>query len=99
VNFPDPRRESIRGLKVTTQGSRVYGAEVVEKTDPRQRSYYWIGGELIDQPGEAGSDVEAVDAGFCSVTPIHMKLTDHKAIDMLRQLGLPSAEAGNVESA
>lgn len=94
VNFPDPRRGPILGLKVASQGSRVYGAEVVEKTDPRQRRYYWIGGELIDTPGEAGSDVEAVAAGYAAVTPIHLKLTDHTQLERLKRLGIETLAAG-----
>ncbi|XP_060084662.1 5'-nucleotidase SurE-like [Ylistrum balloti] len=88
VNFPDPRRSKIEGLRVTTQGTRVYGAEVVEKSDPRERRYYWIGGDVIDQPTEPGSDVEAIESGFVSVTPLHLKLTDHKMVTALKQTNL-----------
>ena len=76
VNFPDPRRTTVRGLKITTQGRMMYGAKVVEKTDPRNRKYYWIGGEVLDESPIPGSDVEAVTDGFASITPIHLNLTD-----------------------
>ena len=33
-----------RGLRVSTLGRRVYGKEIVVKTDPRGTPYYWIGG-------------------------------------------------------
>ena len=41
VNVPAGRT---KGVKITRQGKRIYDHAVVEKTDPRGRKYYWIGG-------------------------------------------------------
>lgn len=83
VNFPDPRRGPIRGIKATRQGNLTYGAQVVQKTDPRHRTYYWIGGDVIDTEQPADSDVDAVAAGYVSVTPIHLNLTDERMLSEL----------------
>jgi 5'-nucleotidase len=97
VNFPDPRRGPVRGFKITTQGRLIYGAQVVEKTDPRDRKYYWIAGEVVDHPMIPGSDVEAVANGWASVTPVHLDLTDHRLIESLRSWSLEASATAAVE--
>ncbi len=68
-----------RGIRVTRQGRRVYGSGVVRKVDPRGKAYYWIGArELGRLERVGGTDVEAVEAGYVSVTPIRTDLTDHE---------------------
>ena len=80
VNFPDPRRGPIRGLRVTRQGKRVYTAQAVERTDPRNRAYYWIGGEVVESEPLPGSDIEAIEAGYVSITPLKLDLTDERLL-------------------
>jgi 5'/3'-nucleotidase len=67
----------IKGVKVTTQGHRIYLDELVERIDPLGQPYYWIGG---DRPSghteEVGTDVWAVALGYISVTPIRLDMTD-----------------------
>ncbi len=91
VNFPDPRRGPIHGITATHQGKMIYGAQIVEKTDPRDRKYYWIGGEIPTNEQEPGSDVDAVRERMVSVTPIHMNLTDRDYLEALSTL-LPSTD-------
>jgi 5'-nucleotidase len=65
----------VRGYRFTRLGVRTYGNEVVEKLDPRGRSYFWIGGNAShgDIPG---SDCNTVlDDGLVAVTPLHLDLT------------------------
>jgi len=66
-----------RGIRVTRMGRRRYGDAIVEKTDPRGRKYYWIGGEELDFVEAEGTDFFAVQEGFISVTPIHLDLTNY----------------------
>jgi 5'-nucleotidase len=74
-----------RGLRLTRQGKRIYEGAVVQSQDPRGRSYYWIGaGELGFQDLD-GTDFHAVQAGYTSVTPLHLDLTNYAAFDRLRQ--------------
>jgi len=59
---------------------------VVERTDPRGRNYYWIGGEEPTWfPGE-NTDFEAVQNGYVSITPLHLDLTHHESIARLKPL-------------
>ncbi len=88
VNVPSLSPEEIKGVKVTKMGKRVYQDAVVKKTDPRGRDYYWIGGKPpIWCPGEE-TDFDAVEAGMISVTPLHLDLTDYKALDTIRSWNL-----------
>ncbi len=65
------------GYLVTRLGKHSYGSEVVEKTDPRGRKYYWIGGNEYQHEDIPGSDCNAVyRERRISVTPLMLDLTD-----------------------
>lgn len=83
VNFPVA---GFSGVKVTALGRRVYTEGVIERKDPRGRSYFWIGGwEPVWHPGE-DTDFDAVQKGFVSITPLHLDLTHHASIPRLKSL-------------
>jgi 5'-nucleotidase len=84
VNVPNHAPEVIRGIKVTRQGRRVYSETIVRKVDPRGREYYWIGGAESVWKQVDGTDHEAVNGGWISVTPLHLDLTNHHAIEELK---------------
>jgi 5'-nucleotidase len=71
------------GFRLTRQGKRRYGEVVVEKTDPRGRKYYWIGGGELGFQDVEGTDSHAVQAGFVSITPLHLDLTNYRSFDAL----------------
>jgi 5'-nucleotidase len=72
-----------RGVRLTRQGKRVYGDVVVEKVDPRGRKYYWIGGGKPGFQDIDGTDFHALEAGFVSVTPLHLDLTNYASFKSL----------------
>jgi 5'-nucleotidase len=64
------------GLRSTVLGARIYSEGVDVREDPRGREYYWIGGSGgVTHPTVSGSDTEAVDAGFVSITPLSLHHT------------------------
>lgn len=83
VNFPDPRRGPITGIRTARQGKRQYGTQIVEKTDPRNLKYYWIGGEELRSQHVPDSDIDLIGHGFVVVTPIHLDLTDDRFLPEL----------------
>jgi len=85
INFPNVDPAEIRGVRVTRQGKRIYGDAIVEKRDPRGRKYYWIGGDSLEREEIPGSDLEAVEERFVSVTPLHLDMTDYASIRALRR--------------
>ncbi len=84
VNIPNLPRDEIKGVKVTRQGKKAYSERVEERRDPWGRVYYWIGGEEPNWEAEPGTDYWAVKNGYISITPIHLDLTDYKALEKLK---------------
>lgn len=83
VNFPVG---AFSGVRVTRLGRRIYSEGVIERLDPRGRKYYWIGGEPPVWHPEEGTDFDAIHAGYISITPLHLDLTDHASISRLKSL-------------
>ena len=77
VNFP---ARPFAGARFTRLGKRHYQEGIVEKTDPRGRRYYWIGGEPAPGEPSSGTDFEALRDGKVSVTPLHLDLTDYASL-------------------
>jgi 5'-nucleotidase len=84
VNFPDVHAASVKGIRVTHQGTRGFGGYIVERVDPRGGTYYWIGYKPQESEIDEASDIAAIRSGHISVTPLHLDLT-HEA--MRRKLG------------
>jgi 5'-nucleotidase len=85
VNFPDLVGQAVEGSRVTFQGKRKLGDELVERTDPRGQPYVWIGGLRCEEDLQDGSDLQAAAEGFISVTPIHMDMTHRSSMERLRR--------------
>jgi 5'-nucleotidase len=85
VNIPDLPLEQIRGIKITRLGKR-HQAELIEKSvDPRGREIFWVGppGKIADE-GE-GTDFDAINQGYVSITPIKIDLTATEQLPVLKQ--------------
>jgi 5'-nucleotidase len=80
VNVPLLPEEKIRGIKITRQGLRVYHSRLDERTDPRGRPYYWIGGDAPTGVPERGTDVGALAEGYVSITPLQLDLTAYRTL-------------------
>ena len=76
VNIPAP---PVRGVRVTKLGWKFYDPDIIEKRDPRNAVYYWIGTGQPRHEGDEETDVRATDAGYISLTPLHTDLTDEAA--------------------
>ncbi len=73
-----------KGIRVTKQGFKDARPVISEHTDPRGKLYYWIGEDRQGFHAEGGTDFEAIDEGFVSVTPMRSDLTNHRAIEVLQ---------------
>lgn len=84
VNFPPVPAAQVKGIRVVRQGFHDYGrGTVVEGRDPRGFAYYWFGLHGIQQtPGHA-TDLEAIEEGFVSVTPLQLDLTHEASLSAL----------------
>lgn len=75
VNIPNIPKKLCKGMKLTTQGRRLYSEQITEQLDPRGRPYYWIGGGPVGFEQTPGSDCMAVAEGFVSITPLKVDTT------------------------
>ncbi|HVO20112.1 MAG TPA: 5'/3'-nucleotidase SurE [Anaeromyxobacter sp.] len=79
----------VQGFRLARLGRRTYGNEVVEKTDPRGRKYYWIGGEGGARNEDIpGSDCNAVREGVAALTPLQLDSTHDAVLQDLRGLAV-----------
>jgi len=76
INFPPIAADAVQGIRVVRQGFHDYArGSVVEATDPRGYQYFWFGLHGIEHtPGHA-TDLEAIQDGYVSVTPLQLDLT------------------------
>ena len=77
VNIPPP---PAKGVKITRLGWKFYDPDIIEKTDPRNASYYWIGTGTPRRVGDAGTDVMATHDGYITLTPLHTDMTAHHVL-------------------
>ncbi|OPY79648.1 MAG: 5'-nucleotidase SurE [Syntrophorhabdus sp. PtaU1.Bin153] len=80
INIPNIPISEIKGFRVATLGKRIYNDKVIQRTDPRGGTYYWIGGDSEAYETLEGSDFWAVDQGYVSVTPLGLDTTNHGSI-------------------
>ena len=85
VNFPACTADAVKGVKVVPQGKYdLQSTEIHERTDARQRNYYWIGLRRRKGVVSGETDVGAVYADHISVTPLHLNLTEQGVLAGLR---------------
>ena len=86
VNVPYLSESDLKGFRVSRMGQRIYRDELIRREDPRGKPYYWIGGEPPTGVDPSGTDFGDLAAGFVSITPIQLDLTDWDALKDLSSL-------------
>ena len=101
VNVPPLGWDRLAGVAFTVLSRRSYRDRFERRTDPRGRPYYWLAGEPVEEPPSLETDVGAVRAGFISITPLHLHLSDPETLERLRpwQRELEEGIAGRAASA
>ena len=85
VNVPDRPWDEIQGFETTRLGHRHRADNVIPIEDPRGRSFFWIGAAGDEDDNGPGTDFNAINRGYVSVTPIHTDLTRYQALDPVGQ--------------
>ncbi len=88
LNVNIPFSKAFRGYKITKAGYRCYGNDAHMHINPRGEEYYWIGlHELAWEPSCDGilSDLEAVDEGYVSLTPVKLDMTSYDDLKTLEE--------------
>jgi 5'-nucleotidase len=86
INLPDGPHGTIRGMRVTRLGSRVYNNVITDQVDPHGRPYFWIGGQGPTWASEEGSDYSATAEGYVSLTPLMVDLTHYGLLQEMKHL-------------
>ncbi|NPV71393.1 MAG: 5'/3'-nucleotidase SurE [Firmicutes bacterium] len=96
VNIPALEPEHIAGMEVTRLGVRRYNDEFERKVDAKGDVYYWLAGGVMDVENAEGTDVGAIQQNKVSITPIHLDLTAHWAMDEICawEIDLPDRDGG-----
>jgi 5'-nucleotidase len=77
INLPPG---GIKGVRVTRQGIKNARPVISEHIDPRGKAYFWIGEEYFNKHSADGTDYQAIELGYASVTPLKADMTDHNAL-------------------
>jgi 5'-nucleotidase len=77
INIPPGE---IKGVRVTRQGIKNARPVISEHIDPRGKPYFWIGEEYFGTNSGDGTDYQAIEMGYISVTPLKSDMTDHRAL-------------------
>jgi 5'-nucleotidase len=84
VNIPDGNK-SIKKYKITHLGKRVYNDVVIQKVDPRNKKYFWIGEQSSTWEKDKDSDFSAIKRGYVSITPLHLDTTYYDTIQQIKK--------------
>jgi len=72
-----------RGVKLTRLGVRRYTEGIIEQVDPRGKQIFWIGGGEPIWEEIPGTDFHEVAAGYVSVTPLHLDMTERALLERM----------------
>lgn len=86
VNVPSLDAEDIAGVAITELGSRMFTNTYEKRVDPRGKVYYWMAGELTNEPSDANTDIAAVRNNKISITPVTYQMTKEDYIADLEKV-------------
>jgi len=75
VNFPSRPADAVTGISVTELGRLAHRMHIEERRDGRGMPYFWLTYEPRPTVGGAGTDIEALDRGAISITPLRLDMT------------------------
>ena len=84
VNVPDIPYQDVQSISVTRLGHRHKSEPVIEITDPRGQSVYWVGPVGGEQDAGPGTDFHALKNNQVSITPLQVDLTRHGELPLLK---------------
>lgn len=85
VNIPNRPYDEIRGIAVTRQARSRWEEEFAERVDPFNRPYYWLTGRFVNLDDGDNTDLDAIENGYVSVTPVQHDLTAYAFLGDLNE--------------
>ena len=87
VNFPALPAGEIKGVRLARQHKGSWIEEFEKRTDPHGFDYYWLTGKFVNhEPGALDADENLVHAGYISIVPHHLDMTDYEELQRLRSM-------------
>lgn len=83
VNVPDLPLSEIQGFEVTRLGARHKAENAIRSSDPRGNEIFWFGPPGLESDAGPGTDFNAINRGFVSITPLMLDLTNYGAFEQL----------------
>jgi 5'-nucleotidase len=84
INFPNRLPDAIAGVMVTSQGKLAHRLHIDERRDGRGNPYFWLAYRPAPSASQPGTDLEALETGKVSVTPLRLDMTAYDLGDPLR---------------
>jgi 5'-nucleotidase len=86
VNFPNLKKEEIKGTTITKQGTSKFADTYDTVYDVIGRSYHQLKGDFVnlDDNNELIDQV-AIENGYISITPIKLDSTDHEEFEKIKK--------------
>jgi 5'-nucleotidase len=84
VNIPAKPEEMINGMMITRQARSRWEESFKERTDPFDRTYYWLSGTFVNLDEGDNTDLAAIENDYISITPIQHDLTAHQHLNEMR---------------
>lgn len=82
INFPDTEKEDIKGVKFTQLGKQVYSDKYVKISE---NEYLLTGKRLKHYDNDEDCDVEWIQKGYITVTPILFNKTNYQKIKEIKE--------------
>ena len=76
MNVPDVPRGELGGYRITRLGRRHKAENVIKTKSPRGETVYWVGAAGAAADAGEGTDFQAVEQRFVSITPLQIDLTN-----------------------
>ena len=81
VNIPSLENGPVLGVRVAPQNTSTYEERFDKRTDPRGRTYFWLGADFTCPNPTPETDTAALRDRYITVTPLQFNLTEHTQLE------------------
>jgi len=80
-NIPSLENGPVLGVRVAPQNTSTYEERFDKRTDPRGRTYFWLGADFTCPNPTPETDTAALRDQYITVTPLQFNLTEHTQLE------------------
>lgn len=73
------------GLRIVPQTNGRFVEEYIPYKSPSGSDYYWMSGHQVTKEPNVVGDVEELERGYATLTPIHSNMTNYAYMEQLRE--------------